>query len=103
MAAFASKASRSNSNVLSPEGLAHGPSELSSPFVTQPRPVSLLHNGSFIDGDENPLVVSNASERFNEFEHVPFCNVLSFDRLVHVNRILTMQGAGDLFQWERRR
>ncbi len=84
MAAFASKASRSNSNVLSPESLAHGPSELSSPFITQRRPVRLLNDGSFINGDENPLVVSNASERFNEFEHVPFRNVLSFDRFVHV-------------------
>ena len=87
MAAFVSKASRSNCNVVSPERLADGSCELAPCFFTERRPVATFGGSAIVNDHTHLLVVANPRERLSKLEKLLFGEVLGFDRSAHMNRI----------------
>lgn len=80
MAVFASKASRSNCNVIPPERLAHGSRELAAGFLTERRPVVRFGRSAVVDDHTHLLVVPNPRKRLSKPENFLVGDVLGFDR-----------------------
>jgi uncharacterized protein (TIRG00374 family) len=87
IAAFASRASRSNCKVVPPERLANGSCEVSTGIFTERRPVATFGCSSIVDGHTHRLVVPNSRKRLSKLENLLFGDVLGLDRSVHMNRI----------------
>ncbi|HYM59284.1 MAG TPA: hypothetical protein VEZ11_00175 [Thermoanaerobaculia bacterium] len=87
MAAFVSKASRSNCNVVSPKRLADGSCELAPCFFTERRPIAAFGGSAIVNDHTHFLVVANSRERLSKLENLLFGYVLGFDRSAHMNSI----------------
>jgi hypothetical protein len=98
IAAFASRASRSNCNVVPPERLANGSCELATGFITERRPVATFR-GPIADGYTHRLVVSNSRKWLSKLENLLLGDVLGLDRSVHSNRINNVRRRVVLLSW----
>src|SRR3569832_1962187 len=84
MAAFASKASRSNCNVVSSERIADGLRKLVSCFVVDLRPLIDRDRGPLLDDDTHAFVIANTVQWRHQLQDVFRSEIFSLNDLAHL-------------------